>query len=388
MSGFVAVYAVATAAWLFVPDASLRAPALIVLTLALRLPFLAAEPRLSADVYRYMWDGRALSSGLNPYEQLPGDPRVNHPGIRTIYPPHAELLFAAVHDLTLWRLLLIAIDIGIVLMLRSTAYAACPVVIFEGVWSGHVDLVAGFLLLLAFRRRSGIAAALAVGMKLTPLAAIPAMFRWSSGAAGPAAPHSARLHRNRVIAFLATLLIPFAFFAMWGDVMPGLRDYAMRWIFNSPAYEVAFLTVDSLHIGALLKRLLPVPVVFQYAYSDFIARCALAVLAVGLIAWRRRSPVESVAALLLCAPAIHPWYWLVIAPLAIAQRSGVTWLIVCAPFSYLLYGGAPPLVVYLLCYALPAALIALPRISARASSGAGWLPAAMHPRTARDTSRW
>ena len=392
-------YAAALLPWLYIKWSAgvLTRVRLVALTILLRLPFLFIDPTLSNDVYRYLWDGRVLASGANPYAYAPDDERfatlrqqwharINHPGIRTVYPPHAELLFGAIPSLLAWRTLLIAADVAVVLMLPPGSrllYAACPVVIVEGVWSGHIDLLAGFLLLLAIQRRSGIAAALAIGMKLTPLAALPAM----------------GLRRRGWMAFLAALVIPALFF-MGGDFMPGLRDYATRWIFNSPAFDALFFAIDGLHVASALKVGWGVvkdalhleaisDVVFRHLYSDFVTRVVLAIAAFAAIAWRRRSATECVAALLLLSPAIHPWYWLAIAPLAIAERHPLVWLIAAAPFSYLLYEGAPKTIVYALCYAIPGLCVAatsLPRPSAFATSGAGSPLVAMRPRTGRDTS--
>ena len=75
--------------------------------LLFRLTLLPAEPSLSDDVYRYVWDGRVQAAGINPYRHAPDSPelehlrderlhpRINHPHIPTIYPPAAQFLFLA-----------------------------------------------------------------------------------------------------------------------------------------------------------------------------------------------------------------------------------------------------------------------------------------------------
>ena len=40
----------------------------------LRLAFVMQTPSLSGDVYRYVWDGRVVNSGFNPYLHVPADP--------------------------------------------------------------------------------------------------------------------------------------------------------------------------------------------------------------------------------------------------------------------------------------------------------------------------
>jgi hypothetical protein len=70
------------------------------------------------------------------------------------------------------------------------------------------------------------------------------------------------------------------------------------------------------------------------------------VLALGAILLARRG-TTAVAALLLCSPAIHPWYWLTLVPLALMER--VRWALAIAvvmPLSYLLYERVPAWIVY------------------------------------------
>jgi alpha-1,6-mannosyltransferase len=70
-------------------------------------------PRLSTDIYRYIWDGRVQGAGINPYLYLPVDPQVAglrddsiYPSINrkeyahTIYPPVAQMFFFLVTRLT------------------------------------------------------------------------------------------------------------------------------------------------------------------------------------------------------------------------------------------------------------------------------------------------
>ena len=381
---FTIVYAVAALAWVALRGASLPLRATIVIAILLRLLVIWPAPQLSNDVFRYLWDGKTLASGENPYSRAPlDDPRINHPEIRTIYPPHAEILFAAIHDLRLWRALLLIADVFVVFLLRRSPaaalmYAAFPAAILEGVWSAHIDLLAGAMLLIAARQSSGAAAAVACGLKVTPIAAVPALFL--------GAPTRVRW----AIVFLAVLVIPFVPFFIAGDVMPGFRDYATRWVFNSPMYEGALAL--SQHIAPPLKSLwtsikdaLHAEVisgfVYRHLYADVVARALLAIIATAGIIWRRRNAVDCIAILLLCSPAIHPWYWLVLAALAIAEGHDAIWLALAAPFSYL-----PQPLPYLLCYAVPIAVIAWIRLSTRATSGAGSRPSAIRFRTERGTS--
>lgn len=384
--GFVAAYSIAILVWPVAQRLTLGISMILVVTLALRLPMMIPAPLLSADVDRYLSDGATLAAGADPYTTLPTDPRVNHREIPTIYPPHAELLFALVHRLPLWRLLIIGCDVGIVLMLPPPArlgYALLPPAILEGAWSGHLDLVAGMLLLLAWKRRSGAAAALAVGMKVIPIAAIPALWVRSAQA-------------RFVLVFLVTLLIPAIPFLLAGPVMPGMGSYATRWIFNSPAYDLMRSLVEPLPLARWWTGIKdPMHLefisdaVYRHLYADFITRVLLGFVALFLLTrfWRR--PVASIGILLLCSPALHPWYWLSALPLAMVRERAWISFALCAPFSYLLYAGGGRALVFALCYGLPLAItLGRLRPSASGSSAAGWPDAEAHSDRAPETSRW
>lgn len=146
----------------------------------MRLALVGAVPLLSDDIYRYLWDGRVLLAGINPYEHAPLDaalahlrdadiwPKINHPHLPTIYPPAAQYLFglAAYLGGSVWvlKLLLVLVELGCGLGLwrivrgrwsasrqraALTLYALNPLVIVEIAWSGHIDALAWGPLALA-----------------------------------------------------------------------------------------------------------------------------------------------------------------------------------------------------------------------------------------------
>jgi hypothetical protein len=345
-TGFVLAYCVAAIAWLPLVARALPLQFVLAIAIAFRALFLFQEPALSGDVYRYLSDGRVVASGGNPYTYNPTDPRVNHREIRSIYPPHAQLLFAVVHELTLWRLLIIAAEVACIVLLRRSgalAFATCPLVIFEGAWSGHIDALAAVLLAYAFARRSSLAAGLAAGLKLIPLAAVPVLFR----------------RRVPPLAFFAAFLLPFVPF-LGGPIMPGFREYATRWIFNSPLYDLTRLLVERIPTRTIwthhpLRFAFLSDFVYRQLYADLLTRAMLGVVAIGAIVLARRA-TTAIAALLLCSPAIHPWYWVTLVPVALMERS--RWLAVAMvmPLSYLLYDGVANWIVYS-CSALSALVI-------------------------------
>ncbi len=179
--------------------------------LGLQLIALRVRPWSTDDYLRYVWDGRVLLSGVNPYRYPPGDPALaalrdewlfpdgvtpalNHPTARTIYPPVAQYFFGAVEALpggdgqgrvlqvcfaviaVLTTLLLVracrAADID---PRRVVWWAWCPTVVLEAGGNAHIDTLAALLLvaamLAATKKRwlaSGVLVGLATGTKLTP----------------------------------------------------------------------------------------------------------------------------------------------------------------------------------------------------------------------------
>ena len=78
-------------------------------TVLSRLILIWVPPLLSEDVWRYLWDGKILLSGLNPYAYAPADSaldsfthehnlnsvraQIGHSHIPTVYPPTAQITF-------------------------------------------------------------------------------------------------------------------------------------------------------------------------------------------------------------------------------------------------------------------------------------------------------
>lgn len=141
--------------------------AILSFALASRLLFLFQPPQLSDDIYRYLWDGLQILHGNNPYSLAPAAStafdawssailnKVNHPQFFTIYPPSAQIVFAAgvalARDYVGLKIILVAFDMAtcafIIKLLhtmnlptwRAVLYAWHPLPIIEIAWSGHID---------------------------------------------------------------------------------------------------------------------------------------------------------------------------------------------------------------------------------------------------------
>ncbi len=174
-----------------------------------------ADPYLSSDIYRYVWDGMVQHHFINPYRYVPGNPalawlrapnqeifdNINRRDYApTIYPPVAQMFYwlaayfapsvAAMKlmmlgflALTAWVLALILRRLG-----RSTSDLLillwCPLLVWEIGCAGHVDaIVCGLVsLALLFRLRRqpawcGLFLGMAVMTKFYPLLLLPALYQ-------------------------------------------------------------------------------------------------------------------------------------------------------------------------------------------------------------------
>jgi alpha-1,6-mannosyltransferase len=173
-------------------------------------------PRLSTDIYRYIWDGRVQAAGINPYLYLPVDPRLAelrdgsvYPNINrktyahTIYPPVAQIFFLVVtrvtHTVPGVKAVLVAVELVTMVVLAATlraidqpaerviVYAWHPLPIFEFGASGHIDaLMICFIGIAMFARVhqkfgiAGVALGAATLVKFVPIILLPAIYRrWS-----------------------------------------------------------------------------------------------------------------------------------------------------------------------------------------------------------------
>ena len=238
----------------------------------LRLLLLFSIPNLSDDIYRFVWDGRLLLQGFNPFDHLPsyyaenGFPpgldqslydRLNSPGYFTVYPPVAQFTFATACWLfpnsilgssAIMKLFVLAFETGTLVLLPKLLrhwqfprrnvllYALNPLLIVELTGNLHFEAGMIFFLLLGLwwivREKwtsSAAAMALAVASKLLPLLFLPLLIR--------------RLGWNRSLRYLAVvgllllaLFLPLLNGAFWGNFGSSLNLYFQKFEFNASVY--------------------------------------------------------------------------------------------------------------------------------------------------------
>jgi hypothetical protein len=335
--------------------------------LAFRLVGAAGEPRLSDDVYRYVWDGRVQRAGIHPYAHAPVDPelvplrdddwrRINHPDVPTIYPPLAQLLFAALAALGAgphgFRLAFGALDFAVVIAMRRlldrldlprhrwVLYGWNPLAVLETAGSGHVEPAGVLLVVLAsgwiIRQSRAAASALALGaavqVKLLPLVLVPGAVR--------------RLRSAHVLLLGLAIALPVLPYAASGPPLgAGTIAYAERWEHNAVVFPVLRDVLARLDTGRSLGAAIaavhgrvgvgwiPWDLAYRAAWPETLARLVVAVLAVAWIlhlTFRRglgpvRETFLALAGVLLLLPTLHPWYVLWVLPFAAVFASG-PWL--------------------------------------------------------------
>ena len=132
--------------------------------IVLRAGVLPAEPALSEDIYRYVWEGLVQLEGASPYAFEPGSaalealrtewwPRINHPHVSAIYPPGAQLIFAFLAWIApawwIFKLAWLVPDLAVAWLVGRLSprmnrlplllYLWSPLVIVEVAWNGHLD---------------------------------------------------------------------------------------------------------------------------------------------------------------------------------------------------------------------------------------------------------
>lgn len=371
--------------WLVTRESpALERPVLLAVGLAVLagLPLVFAPPVLSDDLFRYLWDGRVLGAGIDPYRYAPDDPalaglrdglwqRVNHPRIPTIYPPLSQAFFfvADAIDHAPWTIktLALAAHLAVIPVVARLAgperpgavfvYGLNPLALSESALMGHVDVFVGLALAAAVlalvRERPLRAAALAgaaAALKLVGALLLPLLFV-----------------RSRRAALLASVVLvcaiaPLVAAGAESDVTSGLGQYARRWRGNEGPYALVEATSEGIVSAAgkftgagrgrvRLTALRPVleaaegtpwdpraalrgpkksgngdiTVFSVRTVAGYLARGLVIVFVFGLavaLARRRVPPLVAarwtVLAALLLAPQVHPWYLLWLLPLEAA----------------------------------------------------------------------
>ena len=313
---------------------------------ALRIFLLCLDPLLSSDIYRYVWDGRVLAAGINPYRYIPADPALSalrdaaiYPHINradyahTIYPPVAQFFFFLVTRLgetvTVMKLAMLACEAVtvavIMLLLRRlgrpltsiVAYLWHPLPMWEIAGDGHIDALMVALMMLgvwlAFCRRPLRGAAIiAVGALAKPFAllALPPLWRpwdWKMPLV--------------VVGLLILCYLPFS------SVGTGVFGFL----------STGYLWEEDIVTGTTIWPLELWRMAFGVVHGDVVVYWSIALLIVGgmslIVAHRESQSPEATLAdinglllttLFLISPR-YPWYFLAVTPFVALCGGAPAW---------------------------------------------------------------
>jgi len=317
-----------------------------------RLVFLFSTPNLSQDFYRFIWDGRMLFEGMNPYLSLP-ETFINQQNLPvnqaaelyagmgelngshyTNYPPLNQLCFyiAAIFanksilgSVLVMRIIIILADIGIIYFGKKILekinipvhtiflYALNPFIIIELTGNLHFESVMLFFFiwsLYALLQKKWVWAAVliacSISVKLIPLLFLPLFYQWFikdeknylNGF------KKLLLFYAVIISTVTVLFLPFYSVELVSNYMNSVGLWFRNFEFNASVYyisrEIGYLFRGYNEI-AIIGKIIPV----------------LTILFVGFITFFRKNvtPKQLITALLFglsfyyfTATTMHPWY--------------------------------------------------------------------------------
>jgi alpha-1,6-mannosyltransferase len=296
----------------------------IVLAAVWHVEFVRLPPGADDDIHRYVWDGRLQRLGYNPYLVVPSDPaakwlhtpetrNLNNPDLPSPYPAGAQLFFRAVTTIQesafALKVAFVVCELAIILVLFDLlrgkqgahlvlVFAWNPLLAIEVAGSGHVDIVGALLLVASaaalvrrWRAAAAVGLGLAIAVKLLPVVLLPLYWK------------RVRI-RDAVLASAVVVLLYVPFFHHGRLPIGSLGTYVQNFRFNGPV----FAALDPVAPPQLLVGL---ALLGGFVTATWLRRATPErspdLFAWDLFAW-------PMAATLLCAPAVFPWYLLWLLP--------------------------------------------------------------------------
>jgi hypothetical protein len=293
---------------------------IIFFALLFRGTLLFSEPSLSEDIYRYQWDGKLLSEGINPYQFVPGAAElvelrddqyqvINHKDIGTPYGPLSIMVFAiadsinsSIYFMKVPFILFDCLAIFLIIKMLVIAglskynvifYAWNPLVVVEVAGSGHNDSLGVLLLLVALyfiQRGKNLSAAagftLALMTKYIALLFLPAVLKY--------------FRKGEWIVIPLVLYSGYFYFTdhLESHIL-NLAQVGSAWRFNDSLFSLLLLLTGSLYLSKILI------VSAMLMLSVFVLYSRKTVLENSMI---------MIGAALLLTTTVQPWYLLWIVP--------------------------------------------------------------------------
>lgn len=335
-----AVYLVLTYIIIKYPVSPKKVYAFLIAGLLFRLMLIDTGHIASDDIYRYIWDGKVFSAGINPYSYNADDPvlerfhtkdlpdKINHSNYKSIYPPAAQVFFLlgyliggdsflGIKILLLISEILTVIFICLSLKLLdkplslSLIYFLSPLPILQFMCDAHIDglgvmFLSGFIYFYLKNKKNTASGFLGFSIisKLISGMFIPLLFFSEKG-------------YKRLLSVLipaGILVISYALFMLGNsDPFDFIVKFAGHWMYNGSVFKI-------LHF-----------VMGKHAAARII--CATIFLAIWLfISLRKGSFFEKsyylILSFFLTASTVYPWYlsWILLFLPFYFRWSGVLWV--------------------------------------------------------------
>lgn len=327
---------------------------IIIFSIIFRIILISLKPTLSHDMMRFLWDGRLIFHGINPYLYTPESSELDalkdvayfidyeFKHTLTVYPPIAQFIFGVAYFFTdgnpfgikLLTTIFDLMNIFVLTLLMKNVnpenllsgimiYAWSPILIIESTGNGHIEPIPIFFILLSLlllvRSRISLSSVSYSGAclsKLFPIILLPIFFI-----------HLRNFSRRKIKKFLAwfiltssIVLIPILLSSGF-NLLHQIFWYSQNIIYNSSLYRIIEL-IFPFHSTVNIARIV--------TYSAFIVT--------GFLFLRKKNLMSFIefaegclilfGLFLLFAPAVFQWYliWLLpfVAILGI-NRKNIGW---------------------------------------------------------------
>ena len=300
------------------PD--IKIPLIIILFgILFRITLLPAAPASSPDVYRYIWEGKVLYNGFNPYEYSPDAKQLEHlqdsvysrvtfKDLPSIYPPFAQVIFLTSYSIfgksvaglkivyLLFEIITMIFLLKLLILKKKNPdyiilYSWLPLPIMEYFVNVHIDVV-GISLLVLFvyflekekRMISVFAFTLSVLTKLYPIFLIPLLVK--------------KLRAQKFVYFILIFLFTsaifyFPFISGSVTVTKALMGYINRWEFNASVY---YLLSALFHNNVIAREVCGILLFISIGYIAIYYKDFL------------KGAFHVLLAVIIFSPVVYPWY--------------------------------------------------------------------------------
>ena len=312
------------------------------LAVLFRLLFLVAIPNLSQDFYRFVWDGRLILEGLNPYLHTPNElmessiglfPQMNtlYEGMGALsakhysnYPPVHQMPFiiaafiskhSILGSIVVLRLILISADLGILVFGKKLLkklnkptrtmywFILNPLVIIELTGNLHFEglMLCLFIMSLYFihSKKWHIAAvvmALSIAVKLVPVLSLPLFLNklgWKKSV----------LFYSVTAAVFTILFIPFFSFGLLENFSATIGLWFSNFEFNASVYYFLKGTLENINGVSVINSM------------GIIVACVVTLQTSYLLLKKRKETSQIILMILwilsgyyFISTTVHPWY--------------------------------------------------------------------------------